>query len=119
MKSLRAHLTRTAATLGLLLAVAVPAAQAQSFVQVRDWDVYVDLPTGFAYVKTPIGWRFVRQLDDEQMSRLPASTLTALLPTEQPEILYAHPALEPSPRMLALRATDRRLASSTPAPVQQ
>ncbi|HSW04835.1 hypothetical protein [Aquabacterium sp.] len=119
MKSFRAHALRTAAALGLALAFAVPAAQAQSFVQVRDWDVYVDLPTGFAYVKTPVGWRFVRKLDDEQMTRLPASTLTALLPPEQPEIQYAHPAMELSPRMLALRAVERRLAGNAATPAQQ
>ena len=100
---------RFLATVALALVSAVPAAQAQSFVQVRDWDVYVDLPTQFAYVKTPAGWRFVRRLDDEQMTRLPASTLTALLPREEPEIHYAHPALEISPRMLVQHA-DARLA---------
>lgn len=84
---------------------------AQSFVQVRDWDVYVDVPTRFAYVKTPDRWVFVRQLDEEQMGRLPATTLTALLPPEQVEIHWAHPALEESPRMLAQRATQTRLAS--------
>ncbi len=119
MKTARAYATRAAAMLGLALAFAMPSAQAQSFVQVRDWDVYVDMPTGFAYVKTPNGWRFVRKLDEEQMTRLPPSTLTALLPPEQPEILYAHPALEPSPRMLAMRALDRRLAGNTPMAVQQ
>ena len=118
-RATRTLVTRAAAALGLALLFAVPAAQAHSFVQVRDWAVYVDLPTGFAYVKTPNGWRFVRKLDEEQMARLPASTLTALLPPEQPEILYAHPALEPSPRMLAMRALDRRLAGNTPMPVQQ
>ena len=84
---------------------------AQSFVPVRDWDVYVDLPTRFAYVKTPDHWVFVRQLDEEQMARLPATTLTALLPAEAPEIRYAHPALEDSPRVLALRVAQTRVAS--------
>ncbi len=100
---------RIAATAAIALAgfaAALPA-QAQSFVQTKDWDVYVDLPTRFAYVKTPAGWTFVRQLDEAQMAQLPASTLTALLPREEPEIQWAHPALELSPRMLALRQTTR------------
>ncbi len=100
---------RIAATAAIALAgfaAALPA-QAQSFVQTKDWDVYVDLPTRFAYVKTPTGWTFVRQLDEAQMAQLPASTLTALLPREEPEIQWAHPALELSPRMLALRQTTR------------
>ena len=96
----------TAAVAFAGFAAALPA-QAQSFVQTKDWDVYVDVPTRFAYVKTPAGWTFVRQLDEAQMAQLPASTLTALLPREEPEIQWAHPALELSPRMLALRQTTR------------
>lgn len=95
----------------LITLAAASAAQAQSFVQSREWDVYVDLPTRFAYVKTPAGWTFVRQLDEAQMTRLHPTTLTALLPPEQPEIRYAHPALELSPRMVALRAGGTRVAA--------
>ncbi|TXC65804.1 hypothetical protein FSC37_06450 [Piscinibacter aquaticus] len=98
--------TRTLATAALALAAFAAAlpAQAQSFVQTRDWDVYVDVPTRFAYVKTPVkGWVFVRQLDEAQMQNLHPTTLTALLPREADEIHWAHPALEMSPRMLAMR----------------
>jgi hypothetical protein len=98
-----------------LTLAAAGVAQAQSFVQTRDWDVYVDLPTRFAYVKTPIGWTFVRQLDEAQMANLHPTTLTALLPPEQVEIQYAHPALELSPRMMALRASGTRMASQPAA----
>ena len=100
---------RLLAITAIALGVVLPA-QAQSFVQVRDWDVYVDLPTRFAFVKTPLGWTFVRQLDEEQMTRLPASTLTSLLPPQPADIHYAHPALELSPRVLALRTADPRFA---------
>lgn len=93
----------TAAFALATFAVAIPA-QAQSFIQTRDWDVYVDLPTRFAYVKTPVkGWVFVRQLDAAQMDRLHPTTLTALLPREAEEIHWAHPALEMSPRLMAMR----------------
>jgi len=102
----------TVAALGA--AIVTPAAQAQSSrtVEVKDWDVYVDLPTRFAFVKTPTGWVFVRQLDEEQMTRLPPSTLTTLLKVDDSEIRYAHPALEPSPRVQALRAAEIRQARS-------
>jgi hypothetical protein len=101
------------AALAIAAAVASTPSQAQSFVQVKDWDVYVDLPTRFAYVKTPMGWTFVRQLDEAQMDQLHPTTLTALLPAEQPEIQYAHPAMELSPRVMALRAADQKLAGMT------
>lgn len=104
---------RTLATAALALtafAAAVPA-QAQSFVQTRDWDVYVDLPTRFACVKTPTGWTFVRQLDEVPMANLHPTTLTTLLPREPQDIHDAHPALELSPRTMALRASGMRLVS--------
>lgn len=96
------------AAIAVATLAAAAAAQAQSFIPTRDWDVYVDLPTRFAYVKTPAkGWVFVRQLDDAQMDRLHPTTLTALLPREAEEIRWAHPALEMSPRMLAHRQGTR------------
>jgi hypothetical protein len=72
----------------LALAAAAPLAQAQiaadgSTAEVKDWDVLVDLPTGFAYVKTPQRWVFVRQLSDEQLDNLPATTLVSLLSAEE------------------------------------
>lgn len=116
--AIAALLAGTAATLAL--AIVAPAAHAQSQAQtqlgtvvpVKDWDVYVDLPTRFAFVKTPTRWVFVRQLDEEQMARLPASTLTALLLADDGETRYAHPALEPSPRMQAQRNSESRQAGT-------
>lgn len=100
------------AALAIAAAAASTPSQAQSFVQVKEWDVYVDLPTRFAYVKTPMGWTFVRQLDEAQMGQLHPTTLTALLPAEQPEIHYAHPAMELSPRVMALRTGGTRVAAN-------
>lgn len=112
-----------AASAALCLALAAPAARAQVVAQthtgatvpVKDWDVYVDLPTRFAFVKTPKGWVFVRQLDEEQMTRLPATTLTWLLPLDDGETRYAHPALEPSPRVQAQRRSETRQAGAASA----
>ena len=58
------------------------AAVSDQAVAVKDYDVFVDLPTAFAFIKLPTGWKFIGKLDAEQLRRLPAGTLTALL---QPE----------------------------------
>lgn len=106
-------------TAAVALGFAAPAVMAQaqaqttSAVEVKDWDVYVDLPTRFAFVKTPSRWVFVRQLDEEQMTRLPRTTLTALLPVDDSEIRYAHQALEPSPRVQASSHAEMRQAAVT------
>jgi hypothetical protein len=63
-------------------------------------------------VKTPFRWVFVRQLHEEQLTRLPSTTLTALLPVDDSEIRYARPALVPSPRAQALRRAETRQAAS-------
>ncbi|HJV72320.1 hypothetical protein [Ideonella sp.] len=51
-------------------------------VPVKDFDVYVDTPTGFVFVKLPAGWKFVAKLDSAEMSHLPGTVLTSLLPAE-------------------------------------
>jgi len=66
------------ATATLSPAPAAPVAASAAAVAVRDFDVYVDLQTGFAFVKTPERWTFVRKLEAAQLKALPASTLTAL-----------------------------------------
>ena len=47
---------------------------------VSDYTVFVDLPTAFAFIKLPMGWKFVGKLDADQLRHLPADTVTSLLP---------------------------------------
>jgi hypothetical protein len=68
----------------LVATLFVPPVQAQteSSVVVKEYDVFVDLPTAFAFIKLPMGWRFIGKLDADQLRRLPAGTLTSLLPPD-------------------------------------
>jgi hypothetical protein len=76
--SLTTSLVAVAASTGST-APGTPAASAGvDVVGVKNFDVFVDLQTGFAFVKTPDRWTFVRKLDAEQLKNLPPSTLTAL-----------------------------------------
>jgi hypothetical protein len=71
-------LPRLVPALLLVAAITLPA-HAESAPPTRDFDVYVDLPTAFAFVKTPVGWKFVRKLDASQLKALHPTTLTSLL----------------------------------------
>lgn len=80
MLKLMAQLTLGAA---LIAAGSAGAADRQEAPAVKDFDVYVDLPTGFTFVKMPQGWKFVGQLDQQAMRKLPGSVHTWLLPDEE------------------------------------
>jgi hypothetical protein len=55
----------------------------QSKVEAEPFAVFVDTPSGNAYVNTPSGWRYTRTLAPAQLQQLPLSTLTRLTePTE-------------------------------------
>ena len=74
----------TAALLAITSMTSVVAhAQEPAAVPVKDFDVYVDLPTAFAFIKLPTGWKFIGKLDASQLKQLPPGTLTALLPPEE------------------------------------
>jgi len=36
-----------------------------------DFPVYVDRETGFAFIKTPAGWKFVRKIESAKMGQVP------------------------------------------------
>ena len=64
-------------------AVALPvAAQSTTAIAVADYTVFVDPPTGFAFVKLPAGWKFVGRVGTGDLSRLPAAVVTSLLPAD-------------------------------------
>jgi hypothetical protein len=57
-------------------------AQEGSATTVKDYALFVDLPTAFAFIKLPTGWKFVGKLDASQLRHLPPDTLTSLLTPE-------------------------------------
>ena len=80
------QLVRHVSCLALLLAALIaPAAHAQATnaVAVNEYDVFVDPPTAFAFIKLPTGWKFIGKLDAQQLRHLPPGTLTSLLPADE------------------------------------
>lgn len=104
---------RTASVVTALVAAlagtftAVPAAaEESSSVAVRDYDVFVDLPTAFAFVKMPTGWKFVGKLDADQLRRLPQGTITSLLPADADSVQLAAEAAKSTPRKRGAMRSD-------------
>ena len=46
---------------------------------VADYTVFVDPPTGFVFVKLPVGWKFVGRVDPKDVARAPGHVVTAML----------------------------------------
>ena len=69
-----------AAALALPVAAQTAGASEDGSIKVQDFAVFVDPPTGFVFVKMPVGWKFVGKVDRETVAALPASVLTSLLP---------------------------------------
>jgi len=53
-----------------------------SEVAVQPFDVFVDPPSRFVFLKLPAGWKFVGSLSEAEMRTLPPAVLTSLLPVE-------------------------------------
>lgn len=90
MNATTTHLIRHAlAALGFglaagLAATALPASAQPEPTAIADYQLFVDPPTRFAYIKLPqrqpngTYWKFVGQLDERSMDLLPAGAVTTL-----------------------------------------
>lgn len=47
-----------------------------------DYTVFLDPPTGFVFVKLPVGWKFVGKVDARDVAQRPPRVVTALVASE-------------------------------------
>ena len=69
-----------AATFAGLCALAPAVSRADQVARVvADYTVFLDPPTGFVFVKLPVGWKFVGKVDPNDVARAPDNVVTAML----------------------------------------
>ena len=48
----------------------------------KNFDVFVDKPTGFTFVKLPGGWKFAGKVSPNDIRHLPSTVLTSVVPDQ-------------------------------------
>lgn len=81
MKTARRLISAAACVATAVLMAAAPTLSHAEVVAkaVADYTVFVDPPTGFVFVKLPVGWKFVGKVESVDLAGLPGSVVTALL----------------------------------------
>jgi hypothetical protein len=58
------------------------ASQLAAVAPAKNFDVFVDKPTGFTFVKLPGGWKFAGKVSPSDMRHLPSTVLTSVVADE-------------------------------------
>jgi hypothetical protein len=70
-------------TSSAVFAQAVPAtSQGAAVAPAKNFDVFVDRPTGFTFVKLPGGWKFAGKVSPNDMRHMPSTVLTSVVADE-------------------------------------
>jgi hypothetical protein len=48
----------------------------------KNFDVFVDKPTGFIFVKLPGGWKFAGKVGPKDLRHLPSTVVTSVVPNK-------------------------------------
>jgi hypothetical protein len=65
--------------------------QMDAVASAKNFDVFVDTPTGFTFVKLPGGWKFAGKVGPNDVRHLPAAVLTSIVPEEPVQMAEGYP----------------------------
>lgn len=69
-----------AAAIAALCTLAPAASRADKVARVvPDYTVFLDPPTGFVFVKLPVGWKFVGKVEPKDVACAPGTVVTTML----------------------------------------
>jgi len=82
--------TIVAASPTVFAQVAPGTSQGNVVAPAKNFDVFVDKPTGFTFVKLPGGWKFAGKVSPNDTRHLPSTVLTSVVPDETMQMADDH-----------------------------
>ena len=71
-----------AASSAVIAQTVADTAQKDAVASAKNFAVFVDTPTGFTFVKLPGGWKFAGKVGPNDVTHLPSTVLTSVVPDE-------------------------------------